>query len=149
VLCWSLLASHPLDADARRPISGRGLEVKLTTFFLVFGVLFTGCNTIDHRNPPPDDFPKDLRIVVHRPGVLGFVGVRECDGAIGGCTIADFCSEVCRIYLQLDLKWIEDHERSHCAGWDHSRESHMRDQWENYKLMDGPAFCMLRRGDAQ
>jgi len=112
---------------------------------LILALFLAGCNTIDYRNPPPDDYPKDVRVVVHRPGPFKFLGVRECDGTIGGCTLMDFCSKVCNIYLQFDWKIIEDHEREHCRGLDHPRETHMRDAWEYYKLMDGPAFCALRR----
>ena len=37
-----------------------------------------------------------------------------------GCAKRDYTARVCVIYTERDPpQWLMDHERKHCAGWDH------------------------------
>jgi len=37
-----------------------------------------------------------------------------------GCAVRDFDKHVCVVYTRADpQKWLIDHERRHCDGWDH------------------------------
>lgn len=103
-----------------------------------------GCSSIDRRTAPPADWP-ELRVVVHKSG---FMAKQACDGTIGGCAVPNFCSRRCDVYLQFDSKAIEDHERAHCAGYDHPGDDTMKALWAGYKKMDGPRFCASRMGTA-
>ncbi len=106
--------------------------------------MVAGCSTIDRRVAPPADWP-ELRVVIHQKG---FMGKAECNGMIGGCSVPDFCLRRCNIYLQVDLPFVEAHERAHCAGYDHPGDDTMKRAWADYKRMDGPGFCRMRMGDA-
>jgi hypothetical protein len=101
-----------------------------------------GCSTIDKRAGAPPDWPK-LRVVVHKSG---FMSKQQCDGAIGGCAVPDFCSRRCDVYLQINSTAIEAHERAHCAGYDHPGDDTMKALWANYRQRGGPAICSARLG---
>ena len=105
-------------------------------------LLLASCSSIDRRAFPPDDWPA-LRVVVHQSG---FMGKRECDGTLGGCAVPDFCSKRCDVYLQIDSRTIEAHERAHCAGYDHPGDDTMKSLWATYKRMHGPRVCSFRMG---
>src|SRR5262245_29198624 len=107
-------------------------------------LLAAACSSIDTRTVPPSDWPA-LRVVVHKSG---FMAKRECDGALGGCPVPDFCSKRCAVSLQFGLPGIETHERAHCAGYDHPGADTMRALWANYKQMGGPRLCSARLGVA-
>lgn len=103
-----------------------------------------GCSSIDMHTAPPFDWPA-LRVIVHKSG---FMARRECDGAIGGCAVPDFCYKVCDVYLQVDSPAVEAHERAHCAGYDHPGDDTMKALWANYRRMDGPRLCSIWMGVA-
>ena len=111
---------------------------------LAIVLALAGCSSIDRHAAPPADWP-ELRVVVHKSG---FMAKRECDGAIGGCAAPNFCAKRCDIYLQIDSRAIETHERAHCAGYDHPGNDTMRAGWLRYRDGDQAAFCALRMGTA-
>jgi hypothetical protein len=50
---------------------------------------------------------------------------RECGNAPGvyvhGCAQRDFSARLCRVYTRANPEdWLVEHERKHCAGWDHA-----------------------------
>jgi hypothetical protein len=112
--------------------------------FMTFSVLLAvaGCASIDKSSAPPADWP-ELRIVIHR-----HMNEQRCSGLIMGCTVPDFCERRCNVYLTSSSPWVEAHERSHCAGYDHPGDDTMKALWTSYKRMDGPRFCSLRMGIA-
>lgn len=107
-------------------------------------ILFvTGCSSLG--NTRPHDWP-ELKVSVHKSG---FMKKEECNGTLGGCAYVEWCSRTCYVYLQIDSKAIEEHERGHCAGYDHDGDSTMADSWNRWKKdKDQQAFCKLRMGEA-
>jgi hypothetical protein len=138
---WLSLLIASLAMIFRARCSSRS---RLSAVMLLMPLAVAGCFSIDRRAGPPSDWP-ELRVVVHKSG---FMAQRECDGAIGGCAVPDFCSKRCDVYLQIDSPAIEAHERAHCAGYDHPGDDTMKALWANYRQMRGPRFCSLRLGIA-
>lgn len=115
--------------------------VKLVPVVALFAL--SGCNSINYDQRPPADWP-ELRVVIHKSG---FMARQECNGTLGGCAVPNFCAKRCDVYLQVDSRAIEAHERAHCAGYDHPGDDTMRGLWEGYKWKgNGAALCALQMG---
>ncbi len=108
-------------------------------------LLLAGCvavptATIDLSQKPPADWPTlEVKLqqspqqqfdVICGKSPLPFVVHRI------SCAQVDFSQGKCWILVRagetLEPYW-EEHERQHCAGYDHHGESTLRDSWAKYK----------------
>lgn len=104
----------------------------------LFVLLLAGCamyTKIDYTRPPPADWPKmaEKLMRVSEADVL-----RLCQDATHGtkgCARADFGPRVCYLIVADDI--AVEHERGHCAGYDHAGSTATADAWERYKARGG------------
>lgn len=104
-------------------------------------LLVAGCTTIGHQ-PPPADWP-NLTIVEHQVGTWSML--KHCYQyvslpmkLIGGipfsCAEVNFPARRCDIWCTEDMNAETlEHERLHCAGYDHFGASTLADAWRDYK----------------
>jgi hypothetical protein len=96
---------------------------------VVFAALAAGCSTMGHQRV--EGWPA-LRIVEHR---VPHPEMRDrCARYVGFGMSPEACAEFyldrneCHIWLSADFppqKFIVDHERLHCAGYDHTGSTNM------------------------
>lgn len=98
-------------------------------------VLLAGCAAIGDT-PPPADFPH-LRVIEH------YVSEGEmydrCSKYVAmprACAEFYFAQNECHIWYSKDwppLRFMVEHEREHCAGFDHFGSTAIADLWNRYK----------------
>lgn len=100
----------------------------------------SACASIDTHRVPPADWPQlAVRIVTQELRQVQ----RTCrndfwpQNQVNACAIADFAHRTCYIYTWTDDAAVLEHERAHCAGYDHPGESGMRDAWTNHQRARG------------
>lgn len=94
---------------------------------------------IDTHTPPPADWPK-LRVVEHY--VPSAVMRDRCSRFVSRFALPEACAEwhfranECHIFFSSDFPpadWIVQHERQHCAGYDHPGSTAARDAWKSFR----------------
>jgi hypothetical protein len=106
--------------------------------------LAAGCTTMGaHPYQPPADWPQ-LAIAEH----IGIVDtmthcyrwlplwLKVLGGVPLGCAVVNFTRSTCDIYMAVDSDGIREHEREHCAGFEHDDEPLAR-LWTHYKTHAG------------
>ena len=118
-------------------------------FWIILVAIVAGCTMIG--KPPIEGWPK-LEVVWHRvpsKEMVDFCVEANSDNPlvylhgsplvmILGCAEADFGRGVCDIYVpeaEYPDRWLDEHERLHCEGWDHYGGSGMRDSWIEWQKM--------------
>ena len=100
----------------------------------LLAALLVGCTTIDSHTTPPSDWP-NLAVAEHV--VSSHAMLDACMPYMGflqfplACAIIFFEKLTCDIYVTGPAHL--EHERMHCAGYDHIGDSTLRDAWEEYK----------------
>ena len=85
--------------------------------------MLSGCATIDSHVPPPAGWPQ-LRVEVivdadASRGIEKYCGASSLLLWRVGCAVPDFAQETCFVYVRDLSPWVIDHEKMHCAGYDH------------------------------
>lgn len=102
-------------------------------------LLTAGCSTFAQHQPPPSDWPK-LKIVVHRvPTDIMRNICAPLSPQPAACAYVYFAEQQCVIWLARNAPQFEEHERLHCAGWDHVGSTALRDAWQRHKTGRGSA----------
>ena len=106
----------------RRPVARSRLSIRVAISAAAF--VASGCESLVYNDwdAKPVLPPLPARYVQ----VSGAELARKCGsypgGIVLGCADRNFVTRVCTIYTKSDPpKWLLDHERKHCAGYDHSR----------------------------
>lgn len=99
-------------------------------------LFLSGCASIDYDRGPAADWPAlEIRIIkqdfkqVQRTCRNDFWPAQQ----VNGCAIFEFAALICHIYTWTDDRRVIEHERAHCAGYDHPGSSAMRDAWARFK----------------
>jgi hypothetical protein len=92
-------------------------------------LISTGCASIGPEGV--DGWPA-LKVIEHQ-----VTDIRAHCGAYAlipiACAEFHFAKNECHIYTKPDAPaWVLEHERAHCAGFDHPGETTMRDAWAGY-----------------
>ena len=106
---------------------------------LILALAFlAGCTFIDNHTPPPAGWPS-LRVEIVED-TYGEKGINYYCGPSNpivwriGCAVPNFLAGVCHVYVRdLDNKELIEHERKHCAGYDHPGGDSIRrimDYWQ-------------------
>jgi hypothetical protein len=108
-------------------------------FAVVVNGTLTGCAAIDMHAPSPSDWP-DLMPVEH---YVPHAEMRDrCSRYVGPFSSPEACAEIhfverrCDMWFSADMppsRYVIEHERQHCQGYDHINDSTLRDAWENHK----------------
>ena len=102
--------------------------------------MLASCATIDTHTPPPLGWPQ-LRVeIVEDPyadkGIESFCGASNPIAYRMGCTVPDFKQGICFVYVRSLHEWLVEHEKMHCAGYDHP-DSHAAVKIMNYWKAQG------------
>lgn len=101
------------------------------------------CGSMFHTEPPKD-WPA-LETRVHRVGLVELhkrcakymtTGQKLMSlGIVGGCAEIDFANSRCDIWLGQgeNSPELEEHERLHCLGHDHTEDTTLRDAWNEWR----------------
>ena len=87
-------------------------------------LLLAGCAQrilvpIDTMRLPPRDWPELRQFVTRVSPEQARRVCQRSEGHFLGCAVLDFDKGTCRIYLASDDPAVYQHERFHCAGYDH------------------------------
>ena len=108
---------------------------------LALSLLTAGCSTtIDSHVAPPADWPV-LAVIEHR---VPHAVMRDRCGRFTpwyaspeACAEWHFAQGECHIYFSADFPpaaWIAEHERMHCAGYDHPGSTAAKDAWSAFAV---------------
>jgi hypothetical protein len=110
--------------------------------FALLALLASGCTIVDMNRPPPADWP-ELRVIEQRASFLDLQ--RVCNpgtplaislliGVIQSCAWIYFDRGECVIWSTEDASpEVLEHERAHCAGYDHIAGSTLAEGWTSWK----------------
>lgn len=81
--------------------------------------LNVACANVDGWETKPSHAPLPAEFVEASPQQVA-AACRRPMGAVFGCALRDYADDVCLIFADPHPpRWIADHERKHCLGYDH------------------------------
>lgn len=97
------------------------------------------CSSIDRHTPPPPDWPA---LTIHEHVVSWGEVWERCKPytppGMWPLACAEFRPPRCDIFaVSWVLPSVWEHERLHCAGYDHPGSTAMREWWESFKRGGG------------
>ena len=102
----------------------------MKALFIIATLMLSACSTIDAHTPAPSGWPALRIVIVDDPyadkGIEVYCSPSNLFAYHMACAVPDFAQQTCFIYARSRDKWLIDHEKLHCAGYDHPGGSSIR-----------------------